>query len=87
MTESPKKTFKEYYADPKFKERHTTYIKQKIQCPCCAREVARYNLSNHKKTKRCVAKSTTLTAQVKKDFDEAFAIAMKMVADKQKLII
>ncbi len=45
------KIFKEYYQDPKFKEKHKKYILEKIEC-LCGTKTARCNLSHHKKTKK-----------------------------------
>lgn len=44
------KTFKEYYQDEEFKERHNNYIKQKVPCEC-GRQVMRVQLAKHKRTK------------------------------------
>lgn len=46
-----KKSFKQYYADPEYKSKHLTYIKEKISCPGCGAMVMRCNLSKHKKSK------------------------------------
>ncbi len=43
------KTFKEYYADPKYREKHLKYISEKIPCEC-GRSVKRFGMSKHKKT-------------------------------------
>lgn len=46
------KTFKQYYSDPTFKEKHLTYIKQKITCGVCGKEYARSNMSKHKQSNK-----------------------------------
>jgi hypothetical protein len=43
------KTFKEYYADPEFKEKHQKYMLEPIECECGCK-VMRSNISKHKKT-------------------------------------
>lgn len=45
----PRKTFKEYYADPEFRERHLRYIKEKLPCTC-GKLVSRANMHKHKLT-------------------------------------
>ncbi len=82
-TKKVKRSFKEYYADPKFKARHDEYVKGKTVCKCGA-TVARYNLSNHKKTARCIAKCKALQNQAEIDFKEALEIALKIVEEKRK---
>jgi hypothetical protein len=47
----PTKTFKDYYSDPAYKQRHLEYIKQKVPCKCGV-ITARNNMSTHKKTKK-----------------------------------
>ena len=56
------KTFKEYYQDPAYRERHLSYIKKYVPCSCGA-SVMRCNMTNHKKTKRHIEK----VKQIKKD--------------------
>jgi hypothetical protein len=58
----PKKTFKEYYADPIFREKLKSHQKTKTSCPICNRQIARYNMSTHKKSQRC-----KLTGEVNKN--------------------
>lgn len=43
------KSFKDYYADPNYKEKHLTYVKTQIECDCGI-SVARVNLARHKRT-------------------------------------
>jgi len=43
--------YERYHSNPKFKERHKEYMKQKITCSCGVK-TQRYNLSHHKKTKK-----------------------------------
>jgi hypothetical protein len=50
VVEHKKKTFKEYYADPAFKERHNAYIKESVLCPTCDCYIKRYNSGHHKKS-------------------------------------
>ena len=45
------KTFKEYYADPEFKEKHQKYMLEPIECECGCK-VMRSNISKHKKTSK-----------------------------------
>jgi len=46
------KTFKEYYQDPVFRERHKKYLLTKIECPECGCVTSRCNMSHHKKTEK-----------------------------------
>lgn len=46
-----KKTFKSYYENPEYKQRHLAYIKVKVECPYCQQHVARCNMTKHKHTK------------------------------------
>lgn len=46
-----KKTFKDYYADPAFRERHLAKLKEPVTCECGS-EVNRNNLHVHKKTRK-----------------------------------
>ena len=57
------KTFKEYYANPEFKEKHQKYMLESIECECGSK-VMRSNISKHKKT----PKHTKLMNK-KKDID------------------
>lgn len=48
-----KQTFKEYYSsNPEFQQKHRDYVRQKIVCPDCNKEVSRSNLSAHKRAKK-----------------------------------
>jgi hypothetical protein len=46
-----KKTFSEYYSDPLYRKQHLAKFGAKTTCECGS-VVAKYNLSNHKKTKK-----------------------------------
>ena len=49
------KSFKEYYANPEFKEKHQKYMLEPIECECgCV--VMRSNISKHKKTPKHLKK-------------------------------
>lgn len=61
----PISTFKKYYQNPEFKEKHLTYIKEKVSCPDCGEMTARANLTRHKKT----LKHQKLTGKKKKETD------------------
>ena len=43
------KTFKQYYEDPLFKEKHQKYMLESIECECGCK-VMRSNISKHRKT-------------------------------------
>lgn len=43
------KTFKEYYSNPEFKEKHQKYMLETIECECGCK-VMRSNISKHRKT-------------------------------------
>jgi hypothetical protein len=78
-----RKTFKQYYEDPAFKTKHQNYVKEKVACPVCARSVARYNMSNHKKTKKCQSSGANKKTDKEKQFEAALTLAMKMVLEKK----
>jgi hypothetical protein len=44
------KTFKDYYKDPKFRERHLNYMSEKVKCKDCGRITSRCNMSKHRGT-------------------------------------
>lgn len=44
------KSFKDYYADPEFREKHLKYVMEKTNCQC-GKMVARCNLGRHRKSK------------------------------------
>lgn len=48
------KSFKEYYADPEYKEKHLKYVKTKIICGCGS-ETRRCNISVHRASKKHIA--------------------------------
>ena len=45
------KTFKEYYQDPEFREKHRNYMATKVACDCGA-VTARNNMHRHKQTNK-----------------------------------
>ena len=45
------KSFKEYYQNPEFRERHLNYLKEKVVCEC-GKTVMRCNKTRHKKSKK-----------------------------------
>jgi len=47
---SKQKTFKEYYQDPKFRERHIQYMSEKVTCEECGQITSRSNMTKHRKT-------------------------------------
>ena len=47
----PVKTFKQYYADPDFREKHLSYIKEKVECQCGS-TISRCNTGHHRKSKK-----------------------------------
>ena len=53
MTETIKirKTFKDYYEDPEYRQKHLEYIGQKIDCACGA-IVSRSNMGHHRHSKK-----------------------------------
>ena len=46
---TPKKTFKEYYADPEFRQKHLDFLAEKITCEC-GFVTARSNIYRHRKS-------------------------------------
>ncbi len=40
----------QYYADPEYRAKHLAYVKAKVTCPACNVQVARCNVSKHKRT-------------------------------------
>ena len=75
----PKKTFKEYSQDPEFKARHKAYIKTPIACPVCDRLTPRYNMSNHKKTKKCINIGVAKQKEKELSFSRAIEIAKEQL--------
>jgi hypothetical protein len=47
-----RKTFKEYYQDPEFKQRHNAYIKESVICGVCNCYIKRYNSGHHKSSQK-----------------------------------
>lgn len=48
-----KKTFKEYYENPEFKEMHLKYIAEKIPCETCGgKKITRGGLKKHNMTRK-----------------------------------
>lgn len=47
------KSFKEYYQDEEFKQKHLQRISEKIKCPMCDCMIQRYAMCKHQKTKKC----------------------------------
>lgn len=81
------RTFKEYYdEDPAFMARHRAYIKVKVPCTVCGKASARYNMSAHKKTKKCQLKGQSVKSDKEKQFEEALALAMKMIMAKPVIL-
>lgn len=50
-TSKKAKTFKEYYKNPEFREKHLKYMKTKVVC-ACGTPCERCNMFNHKRTKK-----------------------------------
>ena len=48
--------FKQYYSNPEFKEKHLTYMKEKVPCPDCSKNISRSHMSNHRKRTGCMSK-------------------------------
>jgi len=46
------KTFKEYYANPEFRKRHTEYINQTVHCDACNKPIKRFNIARHSRTQK-----------------------------------
>lgn len=57
------KTFKEYYQDEAFRERHKNYIMTKIKCECGQEDVLRCNMSKHKKTQKHIKLMETVNKE------------------------
>lgn len=49
-----RKTFKDYYCEPEFREKHMNYLKEKICCEQCGKNITRVNMNRHKQSKMCV---------------------------------
>ena len=71
------KTFKQYCEDPAFKAKHKAYIKGKVACTVCGKVLARYNMSAHRKTKKCELKGKCAKSDKQKQFEEALALALE----------
>lgn len=49
IQEKKPKTFKDYYSNPEYREKHRAYSKEKVECDC-GRMISRSNLNTHRKT-------------------------------------
>jgi hypothetical protein len=45
-----RKTFREYYQDPHFRERHLHYMSEKVKCKECGQMTSRCNMTKHRRT-------------------------------------
>ena len=50
VKEKKHKTFKDYYADPEYRQKHKKYISEKIKCEC-GRSVTRVGMAKHLRTR------------------------------------
>lgn len=64
-----KKSFKDYYGNPDFKNKHLQYIKEKVLCEC-GKLISRSNLSTHKKSKIHTKRLNENNPELKKTLDE-----------------
>jgi len=62
-----KKTFKDYYQNDEFKEKHLEYIKEKIKCECGS-DVSRVSLARHKRSNMHIKNMNNL--KTNKEYDE-----------------
>ncbi len=80
-------TFKKYYSNPEWRERHLTKMKEKVICEC-GKMVARANITVHKKSKTHI----TIVENQRKILEEEMKIArgkeeeMKIVRGKEEEI-
>ena len=84
VTKKPKRTFLQYCEDPIFKAKHREYIKSKVACSVCGKVIARYNMTNHKKTKKCQEKGKSAKSEKQRQFEDALALALEMVLGKKE---
>jgi hypothetical protein len=42
--------FQKYYKNEDYKQKHLSYMKQKVACPLCGKLLSRSNMSHHNKT-------------------------------------
>ena len=49
------KNFKDYYADPEFKQKHLSYCMQYVPCEVCQRSYARSNMTKHIRNRKSIS--------------------------------
>ena len=76
------KTFKEYYQDPTYRERHLSYVKQRVPCSCGA-SVMRCNMTNHKKTKKHTEKMKQIRKENRISYNNRIDKLVQKYTDKK----
>ena len=72
-----KNSFKDYYSNPEWKEKHLSYMKEKVVCDC-GKSVCRANMSTHKKSHIHIKKMDEING------DPVYRETLKMLADTYK---
>eukprot|EP00734_Pompholyxophrys_sp_LG126_P000103 Pompholyxophrys_sp_v1_NODE_6_length_8036_cov_9.951134.p6 type:complete len:107 gc:universal NODE_6_length_8036_cov_9.951134:1824-1504(-) len=83
-----KKTFKEYYADPEYKERHLAYLNEKVECEC-GLVTARNYLWKHRKTnkhKKKIDKKCNNELKLKEEEEEENTLPT-MTEEEEKMFL
>lgn len=81
--ESKGKSFKDYYQDPEFRERHKKYMSEKVPCPKCFFETCRSNMTRHQRSKNCTNRLQKM--KVMKEYDSVLKLEQEIVELKKKL--
>lgn len=81
-----KKTFKDYYNDPAFKEKYLAKVKEPIVCETCQCVIKRYNMQHHRKTAKHIKNEARLQNKYA-NIEEKGKIAIRaMIANLEKLL-
>jgi hypothetical protein len=79
------KTFKEYYSNPEFKEKHKAYINEKIKCDECGNSVSRVNMAKHKKTNKCKNLKLKNKSKIIDEIDQF--ILQELIEERKKALL
>lgn len=50
------KTFKDYYADAEYRQKHLDKLNERVKCPNCSAFTAKNNLKRHQSSHLCTSK-------------------------------
>lgn len=79
------KVFKDYYADPGYRQRHLDRMQEKLECDTCGIRVSRSNMSKHRRTRHHIRVSEKIREVVDKRLDNTFLSKMiKFIQDTKR---